>query len=58
MISVTFLGTVSGIPSKERNHPAIVLEYFSREKDTLLFDCGEGTQKQLMLSGISFMQIN
>jgi ribonuclease Z len=58
MIVVTFLGTVSGIPSKERSHPAIVLEYFGEKKDTLLFDCGEGTQKQLMLSGISFMDIN
>jgi ribonuclease Z len=58
MIEITFLGTVSGIPSKHRNHPAIVLEYFAEEKDTLLFDCGEGTQKQLMLSGISFMDIN
>jgi ribonuclease Z len=58
MIEITFLGTVSGIPSKERNHPAIVLEYYGKRKDTLLFDCGEGTQKQLMLSGISFMDID
>jgi len=58
MIQITFLGTVSGIPSKTRNHPAITLEYFGEEKDTLLFDCGEGTQKQLMQSGISFMKIN
>ncbi len=58
MIIVTFLGTVSGIPSLTRNHPAIALEYFSEYRDVLLFDCGEGTQKQLMKSGISFMQIN
>jgi len=58
MIEVTFLGTVSGIPSKTRNHPAMVLEYFGDEKDTLLFDCGEGTQLQLMRSGISFMKIS
>jgi ribonuclease Z len=58
MIIVTFLGTVSGIPSIKRNHPAITLEYFSDYRDVLLFDCGEGTQKQLMKSGISFMQIN
>jgi ribonuclease Z len=58
MIIVTFLGTVSGIPSIKRNHPAIALEYFSDYRDVLLFDCGEGTQKQLMKSGISFMQIN
>ncbi len=58
MIEITFLGTVSGIPSIDRNHPAIILEYYSETKDTLLFDCGEGTQKQLMKSGISFMDID
>ena len=58
MIDVTFLGTVSGIPSKDRNHQAIILEYYSERKSTLLFDCGEGTQKQLMKSGISFMDID
>jgi len=58
MIEITFLGTVSGVPTKDRNHPAIALEYYGEGKDTLLFDCGEGTQKQLMLSGISFMRIN
>ncbi len=58
MIIITFLGTVSGIPSLRRNHPAIALEHFTDYRDVLLFDCGEGTQKQLMKSGISFMQIN
>ena len=58
MIDVTFLGTVSGIPSKDRNHQAIILEYYSENKSTILFDCGEGTQKQLMKSGISFMDID
>ncbi len=58
MIEITFLGTVSGIPTKDRNHPAIILEYYGETKDTLLFDCGEGTQKQLMISGISFMDID
>lgn len=57
MIEITFLGTVSGIPSLERNHPAIVLEYSSDEREVLLFDCGEGTQKQFMRSGISFMKV-
>lgn len=57
MIEITFLGTVSGIPTTKRNHAAIALEYYSDEKDILLFDCGEGTQKQLMKAGISFMQI-
>ena len=58
MIEITFLGTVSGIPSKQRSHPAIALEHFGEQKDSLLFDCGEGTQLQLMKSGISFMDID
>ncbi|MCS7094129.1 MAG: ribonuclease Z [Candidatus Aenigmarchaeota archaeon] len=57
MIVINFLGTVSGIPSKERNHPAIALEYHYYKKETLLFDCGECVQKQLMLAKISFMDI-
>lgn len=58
MIVVTFLGTVAGIPLKNRNHPAIAVEYFSTKKYTLLFDCGENTQKQLMKAGISYMEID
>lgn len=57
MIEVTFLGTVSGVPTTKRNHPAIVLEHSTDEREVLLFDCGEGTQKQFMRSGISFMKI-
>ncbi len=58
MIELTFLGTVSGIPDKKRGHSAIALEYSSETKDYLLFDCGEGTQLRLMMSGVSFMRIS
>ncbi|MBI1978438.1 MAG: ribonuclease Z [Candidatus Aenigmarchaeota archaeon] len=58
MLQITFLGTVSGIPTKDRNHSAIIFEHYTDKKSTLLFDCGEGTQKQLMQSGISFMDID
>ena len=58
MLEITFLGTVSGIPTKDRNHSAIIFEYYGEEKDTILFDCGEGTQRQLMLAGINFMDID
>lgn len=58
MLQITFLGTVSGIPTKDRNHSAIAFEHYTDKKKTLLFDCGENTQKQLMLSGISFMDID
>jgi len=58
MITITFLGTVSGIPSLTRNHASIVLEYFTDEKEVFLFDCGEGAQKQLMKSDVSFMDVD
>ncbi|MCD6482728.1 MAG: ribonuclease Z [Candidatus Aenigmarchaeota archaeon] len=57
MLRITFLGTSSSVPTRKRNHPAIVMEYYSKRNDILLFDCGEGTQLQLMKAGISFMQI-
>ncbi len=58
MLRITFLGTVSGIPTKDRNHSAIIFEHYTDVKSTLLFDCGEGTQKQLMINGINFMDID
>lgn len=43
MIEVVFLGTGSAVPTLRRNHPAIFLKY---KDENMLFDCGEGTQKQ------------
>ncbi|HEY6223883.1 MAG TPA: ribonuclease Z [Gemmatimonadales bacterium] len=51
MLSVTFLGTSAARPTIERNVSALVLQ---REGETLLFDCGEGTQRQMMRYGVSF----
>ena len=51
MLSVTFLGTSAARPTVERNVTAIVVV---REGETLLFDCGEGTQRQMMRYGVSF----
>ena len=42
---VTFLGTAGALPSVDRAPSAVLLE---REGDRLLFDCGEGTQRQMM----------
>ncbi len=42
-INITFLGTGSAIPTARRNHPAILLQY---KEQNMLFDCGEGTQRQ------------
>ena len=57
-VEVTFLGTVGSIPTKSRNHPAIYLKYQSENEYCCLFDCGEGTQKQIFTSGLNFMRIN
>ena len=54
-MQIVFLGTSSAKPTKERNHSAIFLSYGS---DGILFDCGEGTQRQLTMAGIKPPKIN
>jgi ribonuclease Z len=51
MLSVTFLGTSAARPTVERNVSATAIV---REGETLLFECGEGTQRQMMRYGVSF----
>ena len=55
MLEITFLGTGSGVPIPQRNHSAIYLRY---EDACFLWDCGEGTQKQIFKSGQNFMKID
>lgn len=50
-LSLRFLGTSASRPTVERNVSSIAV---IREGETLLFDCGEGTQRQMMRYGISF----
>ena len=45
MLSITFLGTAGSIPTPERNTSAIAVKYDGK---LFLFDCGEGTQRQMM----------
>jgi ribonuclease Z len=45
MLRVTFLGTAGSVPTPERNPSAIVI---NRKGELMLFDCGEGTQQQMM----------
>ena len=45
MFRVTFLGTGGSIPQAARSPSAVAVE---REGDLMLFDCGEGTQRQMM----------
>lgn len=48
-MEITFLGTSCMVPTKERNHSSFFLSYKS---EGILFDCGEGTQRQLKIAGI------
>ena len=50
-LRVTFLGTSGAVPTVERNPSAI---HVAREGEELLFDAGEGTQRQMMRYGTGF----
>jgi ribonuclease Z len=49
MVEITFLGTSCMQPTKERNHPSFLLRF---NEENILFDCGEGTQRQLRIAGL------
>ncbi|TDC70342.1 ribonuclease Z [Streptomyces hainanensis] len=44
------LGTASQVPTRHRNHNGYALRW---DADTILFDPGEGTQRQLLLASVS-----
>ncbi|MGN1321543.1 MAG: ribonuclease Z [Methanosphaera sp.] len=54
-MELTFLGTASAIPTRKRNHTAIIVKISNR---TILLDCGEATQKQIMKAEVSPMKID
>ncbi len=53
-IKVTFLGTSGAVPQKDKNFAQVAVAF---RGDLLLFDCPEGTQKQLMKSEHSLMKV-
>jgi ribonuclease Z len=48
---ITFLGTAAARPTVGRNVSSLVVQ---REGEVLMFDCGEGTQRQMMRYGTGF----
>jgi len=54
-VKVVFLGTSASTPSKERNLSSTCINFNGQN---FLFDCSEGTQRQLMSSGLSFMKVD
>lgn len=55
MLNVVFLGTAGSLPTPERNPSAILI---NREGEMMLFDCGEGTQRQMMRARTGMMRLN
>jgi len=53
-MQITFLGTSCMMPTKERNPSAAILQF---KTDGILFDCGEGTQRQMKIAGISLSKV-
>ncbi len=45
-MKVIFLGSGGSVPTKDRGLPAVLVEYLN---ELFLFDCGEGTLRQLMI---------
>lgn len=55
MFELIFLGTAASAPTVERNLSAAVLLHRERR---FLIDCGEGTQRQIMRSGLGFKRLD
>jgi ribonuclease Z len=55
-LQIVFLGTSAAVPQKDRFLSSIALKRETGE--ILLFDCGEGTQYQMMKFGVNFMKIS
>ena len=54
MLELLFLGTGASVPSRDRATSCIAVRGGS---DIILMDCGEGSQRQIMISPFSFMKI-
>jgi ribonuclease Z len=54
-IKITFLGTSASIPTVNRNHTSIILNY---KEDNILIDCGEGTQRQFRKAKLNPCKVN
>ncbi|KYK28276.1 ribonuclease Z [Thermoplasmatales archaeon SG8-52-1] len=54
-LSIIFLGTSGSWPTMKRNVTSIAIK---RAGEVILFDCGEGTQRQFQKSKLSYMQIS
>lgn len=50
-MQIIFLGTAGSIPTTQRALPAIAIK---RKGEVIIFDCGEGTQRQMIAAKVGF----
>lgn len=50
---ITFLGTSGSMPTSERGSSSIVIR---KDKELIMLDCGEGTQRQMVKAGMGFQR--
>lgn len=55
MFDIVYLGTSASAPSIRRNLPSMMVIY---NEHRFMVDCGEGTQRQLLTSGIGLKRLN
>jgi len=55
-VQITFLGTSSGVPTRSRNVSSVALR-LPQKAEFWLFDCGEGTQHQILRSDLKISQL-
>ncbi|MTJ52896.1 ribonuclease Z [Anabaena sp. UHCC 0253] len=56
-MQITFLGTSSGVPTRSRNVSSVAVRLPQRA-ELWLFDCGEGTQHQILRSDLKISQLS
>lgn len=54
MRELTVLGTASQVPTRHRNHNGYLLRW---DTESILFDPGEGTQRQMLMAGASASEL-
>ena len=57
-MQLQFLGTGAGQPSKARNVSSLVLKLLEEINEVWMFDCGEGTQHQILETTIKPRKIS
>ncbi|CAM3317409.1 ribonuclease Z [Vagococcus fessus] len=51
-MEIEFLGTGAGVPAKQRNVTSMALKLLDERNAVWLFDCGEGTQQQILRTNL------